>query len=96
MATPIIGFKHLFWLIHAHGPTREGGVFYGRGRVVGHIMDPRHGVTLNAWRPHCPLQWPEKRYAIVRYTGVAWDKVPTALQRRMHELNVPLSTHFLH
>ena len=31
-----------------------------------------------------------RRYAIVMYTGVAWDKVPAVLQRRMHELNFPL------
>ena len=36
------------------------------------------------------LPWRGKRYAIVMYTGVAWDKVPTVLQRRMHELNFPL------
>ena len=44
-------------VIHAHGPTRQGSVMYGRGRVVGHIMDPRDGVIFNAWRPHFQLPW---------------------------------------
>ena len=79
-----------FWtggLIHAHGPTRQGSVLYGSGRVVGHIVDPRHGVIFNAWRLHCPLPWRGKRYAIVIYTGMAWDKVPAVLQRHMNGLN---------
>ena len=47
-----------FWtgrLIHADGPTREGSLLYGGGRVVGHILDPRDGVIFNAWLPHCHL-----------------------------------------
>ena len=77
-------------LIHAHGPTREGILLYGRGLVVGHIVDPRNGVIFHAWRPHCPPPWRGKQYAIVMYTGVAWDKEPAVLQRRVHELNFPL------
>ena len=82
-----------FWtggLIHAHGPRREKSVLYGRGRVVGHIVNLRNGVIFNAWRPHCPLPWRGRRYAIVGYMGVAWDKVPAVLQRCMHEFNFPL------
>ena len=58
--------------------------------VVGHVLDLRDGVIFNAWRPHPPLPWHKKRYAIVMYRAVAWDKVPAVLQRRMHELHVPL------
>ena len=82
-----------FWtggLIHAHGSTREGSVLYGRGSVVGHILDPREGVIFNVWHPHCPLPWRGTRYAILMHTDVAWDKVPAVLQRRMHELNFTL------
>ena len=79
-----------FWTggrIHAHGPTREKGVLYGRGGVVSHIVDPRDDVIFNALRPDCALPWRGKRYAIVMYIVVACHKVPTVLQRRMHELN---------
>ena len=54
---------------------------------MGYILDPRDGVIFNAWRPHCPLPSRGKRYVIVMYTGVAWDKVRAVLQRRMHALN---------
>ena len=64
-------------------------MLYGIGLVGGHIVDPRYGVIFNAWRPHCPLPWRGKGYAILMCTGVAWDKVPAVLQRRMHELNFP-------
>ena len=57
---------------------------------MGPIVHARDGVIFKAWRPHCPLPWRGKRYAIVMYTGVACDKVPAVLQRRMHELNFPL------
>ena len=77
-------------LIPVHAPTREGSVLYGRGPVVGHIVDPRDAVIFNVWRPHCPLLSPGKRYAIAMYTGVARDKVPAFLQRRTHEFNFPL------
>ena len=78
------------------GRERGGSVLYGRGQLVGHIVDPRNGVIFNAWRPHFPLLWRGKRYAIVMYTGVAWDKVPADLQRRIHELTLRLLTQFLH
>ena len=54
------------------------------------IVDSRDGVIFNAWRPYCPLPWRGKRYAIVMYTGVAWDNVPAVLTRSMHELNFRL------
>ena len=78
------------------GRHEKGSVLYGRGCVVGHIVDPRDGVIFNVCGPHGPLPWRRKRYAIVMYTRVAWDKVPAVLQRRMDELKVPLQTHFLH
>ena len=77
-------------LIHAHGPIREGDVLYGRGCVVGHIVDPPDRVIFNVWCPHYPLPWRGKRYGTVMYTGLACDKVPAVLQRRMHELNILL------
>ena len=80
-----------FW---TRRPTREGSVSDGRGRVLGHILDLSDGVIFKARCPHRPFLWRRKRYAIATHTGVAWYKVPAVLQRRMHVLNFPFSTHF--
>ena len=66
----------------------------GRSRVLGHILDLSDGVIFKARCPRRPFLLRRKRYAIVTYTGVAWDKVPAVLQRRMHVLNFPFLTHF--
>ena len=70
-------------LLCANGPSRPAWIRWGRDLLWGHIVDPRYGVMFNALRPHMPLAWSGQRIVLVPYTGIAWGRLPVAMQNEL-------------
>ena len=52
-------------------------------------MDPRYGVVFDALRPHMPLAWSGQRIVLVLYTGIAWGRLPVAVQNELVTFGFP-------
>ena len=52
-------------------------------------MDPRYGVMFNALRPHMPLAWSGQRIVLIPYTGIAWGRLPVAMQNELVTFGFP-------
>ena len=76
-------------LLCANGPSRPAWIRWGRDLLWGHIVDPRYGVMLNALGPHMPLAWSGKRIVLVPYTGIAWRRLPVAMQNELVTFGFP-------
>ena len=62
---------------------------WGRDLLWGHIVDPRYGVMFNALRPHMPLAWSGQHILLVLYTGIAWGRLPVAMQNELVSFGFP-------
>ena len=76
-------------LLCANGPSRPAWIRWGRDLLWGHIVDPRYGVMFNALRPHMPLAWSGQRIVLVPYTGIAWGRLPVAMQNQLVTFGFP-------
>ena len=76
-------------LLCANGPSRPAWIRWGRDLLWGHIVDPRYGVMFNASRPHMPLAWSGQRIVLVPYTGIAWGRLPVAMQNEVVTFGFP-------
>ena len=76
-------------LICANGPSRPAWIRWGRDLLWGHIVDPRYRVMFNALRPHVPLAWSGQRIVLVPYTGIAWGRLPVAMQNELVTFGFP-------
>ena len=65
------------------------GYVWGRDLLWGHIVDPLYGVMFNALRPHMPLAWSGQRIVLVPYTGIAWGRLPVAMQNELVTFGFP-------
>ena len=43
----------------------------------------------NALRPHVPLAWSGQRIVLVPYTGIAWGRLPVAMQNELVTFGFP-------
>ena len=76
-------------LLCANGPFRPPWIRWGRVLLWGHIVDFRYGVMFNAHRPHMPLAWSGQRIVLVPYTGIAWGRLPVAMQNELVTFGFP-------
>ena len=76
-------------LLCANGPSRPAWIRWGRDLLWRHIVDPRYGVMFNALRPHVPLAWSGQRIVLVPYTGIAWGRLPVAMQNELVTFGFP-------
>ena len=76
-------------LLCSNGPSRPAWIRWGRDLLWGHIVDPRYGVMFNALRPHVPLPWSGQRIVLVPYTGIAWGRLPVAMQNELVTFGFP-------
>ena len=65
------------------------GIGWGHDFFWGHIVDPQKGVMCNAFRPHMPLAWSGQRIVLVPYTGIAWGRLPVAMQNELVTFGFP-------
>ena len=76
-------------LLCANGPSRPAWIRRGLALLWGHIVDPRYGVMFNSLRPHMPLAWSGQRIVLVPYTGLAWGRLPVAMQSELVTVGFP-------
>ena len=67
-------------LLCAIGPSRPAWIRWGRDLLWGHIVGI-YGVMFNDPGPHMPLAWSGQRIVLVPYTGIAWGRLPVAMQK---------------
>ena len=76
-------------LLCANGPSRPAWIPPGRDFFGGHIVDAPYGVIFNALRPHLPLAWSGRRIVLVPYRGIAWGRLPVAMQNVLVTFGFP-------
>ena len=70
-------------LLCANGPSSPAWIRWGRDFLWGHIVNPRYGVMFNALRLQMPLPWSGQHIVLVPYTGIAWGRLPVAMQNEL-------------
>ena len=46
-------------------------------------------MPFGALRPHVPLAWSGQRIVLVPYTGIAWGRLPVAMQNELVTFGFP-------